>query len=60
MLLGIILANIFYCLLAAGIIFFHHSLTNLGKTFFAIEIVVVIAVIAIEWRVYQKHFMSAK
>ncbi len=55
MLLTIILANLAYCLVSASLIIFHADIRELGIYLLLSEIVVVIAVIALEFRVYQKH-----
>lgn len=58
MLLGIILANIFYCIVSGVLIFSYDSLTIWGQAILTIEIMVVLAVVAIELNVYRKHFSN--
>ncbi len=55
MLLTIILANLAYCLVSASVIIFHAGIRELGIYLLLSEIVVVIAVIVLEFRVYQKQ-----
>lgn len=58
MLIGIILANGFYCSVSSGIIFFYRSLTVTGAVLFSMEIFVVLLVIGLELNVYRKYFKS--
>jgi hypothetical protein len=53
MLLTIILANLFYCLVTGSLIIFHDGLSDLGKCLLSAEIVVVLGVITLETRVFQ-------
>lgn len=53
MLLTIILANLFYCLVSASLIIFYPGLSDLGTYLLSAEIVVVIFVIALELTVYR-------
>jgi hypothetical protein len=54
MLLIIILANLVYCLVTGSLIVFYDGLSDFGKYLLAAEILVVIGVIALELKVYQK------
>jgi hypothetical protein len=54
MLLTIILGNLFYCLVSGGLILFHETLTFPGKALLSGEILIVLAVISLELRVYRK------
>ncbi len=58
MLLTIISANFAYCLISGGLIIFHDGVGELGKYLLFTEVVVVIAVIVLELKVYQKHLNS--
>ncbi len=53
MLAAVIVANAIYCVIAGGIALFSPSITNLGRCFFLIEILVVLVLIRAEWNVYK-------
>lgn len=54
MLFVIAWANLFYCLLATIIIVAVNGLTTLGRAYFAVEIIVILGLVVVEARVYQK------
>lgn len=54
MLLTIILANSLYCLVSGSLILFHETLTFPGKSLLSVEILIVLAVIALELKVYRE------
>lgn len=56
MLISIIVANICYGVVSGALIFFHHGLTNWGRALLVSEIVVVVAVVVLELKVYRAHF----
>jgi len=58
MLISIIVANICYGVVSGALIFFHNGLTNGGRASLVSEIVVVIAVVMLELKVYRTHFAS--
>lgn len=57
MLKTIIAANSAYCLLSAGLIFMYPTITAWGRMVLAAEIVVVLAVVAIELNVLYRPFV---
>lgn len=56
MLTGIIAANIFYCLISAGLMSFYEPITVWGVGLLAAEIVVILSVVALELQVYRRSF----
>lgn len=58
MLLIIILANSLYCVLALSIAFISSELTILGRGYFIVEVAIILGVVFLESRVYQKSFAS--
>lgn len=54
MLLAIISANVFYCLISASLILFRERITSLGKTLLTAEIIIVLLVVFVEIKVYRK------
>lgn len=54
MLLTIILGNLIYCLVSAALILVHETLTFPGKSLLFAEILVVLAVITLELKIYRK------
>jgi hypothetical protein len=54
MLLTIICGNLIYCLVSCTLILFHETLTFIGKSLFFGEILIVLAVIALELKIYRK------
>lgn len=56
MLLGIIFANLFYCLLALIILLTVPEITNWGRAFFFVEILLLAGVVLIESVVYRRSF----
>jgi hypothetical protein len=54
MLLTIIFGNLIYCLVSCTLILFHETLTFIGKSLFFGEILIVLAVIALELKIYRK------
>lgn len=54
MLLTIMGANLFYCLISLSLILFRDRITWRGKLLLAAEIVVVLLVVLIEFNVYRK------
>lgn len=58
MLLTIIFANLAYCLISGSVLLFHDGIRELGTYLLLTEIMVVLGVIVIEFRVYQKHFRN--
>lgn len=54
MVLTIILANLTYCLISGSLILFHEALTLPGKSLLSGEILVVLAVITLEFKVYRE------
>lgn len=54
MLTGIIAANIFYCLISAGLMSFYESITLWGIGLLAAEIVVILGVVTMELKVYRQ------
>lgn len=59
MLLAIIFANLFYCLLALALVFGQRDFTVWGKAFFAGEVLIILGVVALESSVYKKAFGAA-
>ena len=57
-LLVIIFANLAYCLISGTVIFKTDGIANLGTSLLLAEILVVIAVVALEIRVYKKFFTT--
>jgi uncharacterized membrane protein len=52
-LLFIIIANMSYCFLTIGLIFNHFdSITTLGLTYFILEVIIIIALVFIEIKIY--------
>lgn len=60
MLLGIILANILYCVTSVGTVFFLPSLTFLGAVLFSFEVGIIALVVLVEWNVYRKSTTPQK
>ncbi len=53
-LLGIITGNILYCMISIGAVVYHNkSLTPLGWTYFIVEIIIIIALVRLEWITYS-------
>jgi hypothetical protein len=55
MLLTIIVANLFYCVVSASVLLLSKTITSWGRGLLVMEIVVIIAVVAFELHVYQKN-----
>lgn len=53
MLMLIMVANLCYCLVSGGAIFGIASITNWGISFLIGEILVILAVVGLEWRVFR-------
>jgi hypothetical protein len=51
MLLGIVTANLIYCLISGGLIFFYEGITSSGRILLAAEILVILGVVIIEFKV---------
>lgn len=58
LLLGIIAANLLYCLISVGLIIFYKSLTGMGQALLFAEILVILFVVTVELKVYKKSFRS--
>lgn len=58
MLMAIICANLFYCVLSMVIIFNLGGITPWGRAYFLIEALIVIGVVLVESMVYRRHFKS--
>ncbi len=56
MLLVIICANLFYCVVAGVIVFAFDGLTLVGRAYFIVETFIILGVIFVEVRVYRKVF----
>lgn len=54
MLLAVLLANLFYCLISVSLIFGSERITWRGKAVLAAEIVVVLLVVSLEFWIYRK------
>ncbi len=54
MLMTIISANLFYCLISAALILFRERITSLGKTFLTAEIVIILLVVYVEIKVLKQ------
>lgn len=54
LLLTIIAANLLYCFITLSLIFFYKNLTLIGKALFSLEVLIILIVIAIEFKVYIK------
>ncbi len=54
MLITIISANLFYCLISAALILFRERITSLGKTFLTAEIVIILLVVYVEIKVLKR------
>lgn len=54
MLLTVIGANLFYCLISLGLILFRERITWRGQLLLAAEIIVVLLVVLLEFNVYRK------
>ncbi|MEZ4887827.1 MAG: hypothetical protein R3E32_24060 [Chitinophagales bacterium] len=52
---AIAIANLIYCCFSIGLVFYHYqNLTNLGLTYFLLELAVVMSLISIELKVASK------
>jgi hypothetical protein len=58
MLLGIAIANLFYCLVSGGIILFYESITAMGMALLGGEIAVVLAIVAVELKLYRDPWVE--
>lgn len=58
MLLGIILANLIYCIVSGVLVFSYETLTIWGQVILTIEILVILGVVAIELKVYREAFIN--
>ncbi len=54
MLLAIIGANLFYCLISLSLILFREHITWRGQLFVALEIIIILLVVLLEFNVYRK------
>lgn len=54
MLLAIIIANLIYCAISAGLILFRERITMRGKILLTAEIIIVLLVVFLELKVYKK------
>ena len=51
----IIIANLLYCFISIGVVFYHFaSLTNNGLAYFILEIIVILIVVVLELRVMKE------
>jgi len=58
---GIALMNLLYCFLTIGILFYYdHNLTVLGWTYFIVELIILLVLIAIEFKTSRKNSMNWK
>ena len=49
------IANLLYCFISIGVVFYHYAaLTNLGLTYFILEIIVILIVVVLELRVLKE------
>lgn len=59
-LIGIMVLNFLYCVLTAWLMGLHwHQLESLGVIYFVVEIIVILGVIGLEWKVYQAAYVSS-
>lgn len=58
MLKTIVMANLFYCVIAGIVIFVFPDITLWGRLFLTAEILIIFGVVAIELKVYRKAFSS--
>jgi hypothetical protein len=56
MLWAVIFANLFYCLISISIVFLLEGLTTFGISLLLIEVLVILAVVWLEWIVVRKEF----
>lgn len=54
MLLTVISANLFYCLISAALILFRERITSLGKTLLTAEIIIILLVVFVEIKVLKR------
>lgn len=57
-LLAIIVANLIYCAISAALILFYGALSGAGKALLFLEILVILAVVGIEFKVYKKALLQ--
>ena len=51
----IIIANLLYCFISIGVVFYHFALlTNIGLAYFILEIIIILIVVILELRVLKE------
>ena len=58
MLLAIMAANVFYCLLATALVFTSNELTTWGRAYLISETAVILSLIVVEAAIYRKGFIT--